>query len=71
MVAASAGSAAPSEGVPSATDAKPLLGVNFIQYRFHPPYCWGNHILLDYHLPGVREEVVLALHAMRASVPPA
>lgn len=47
--------------------AAPLLGVNLIQYRFVAPYCWGNHILLDYHLGGVREEVVPALHAMRAA----
>lgn len=45
----------------------PLLGVNLIQYRFYAPYCWGNHILLDYHQLAVREEIIPALHAMRAA----
>ena len=65
-VAASAGLSDPERLAAGATRT-PLLGVNLIQYRFHPPYCWGNHILLDYHRPGVREEIVPLLHAMRAA----
>lgn len=51
----------------SAETGTPLLGVNLIQYRFFAPYCWGNHILLDYHQFGTRDDVVPSLYAMRAA----
>lgn len=63
---AGAGSARP-EGRSSSADAAPLLGANLVQYRYALPYCWGNHILLDYDRPGVRQQVVPSLHAMRAA----
>ena len=67
IVAASAQGAAGTGSTGSLPDERPWLGVNLIQYRFDPPNCWGSHILLDYHFPGVRSEVVGALHAMRAA----
>ena len=51
----------------SATRDTPLLGANLIQYEYALPYCWGRHIVLDYHVSTVRDQVVPALHAMRAA----
>lgn len=56
-----------SDGLSSTEARTPLLGANLVQYRYVLPYCWGNHILLDYDRPGVREVVVPSLHAMRAA----
>ena len=61
-----AGAARPRE-LAFEADGTPLLGANLIQYRYALPYCWGNHIIIDYDRPGVREQVVLSLHAMRAA----
>ena len=56
-----------STSTSSATRDAPLLGANLIQYEYALPYCWGRHIILDYHSSAVRDQVVPALHAMRAA----
>lgn len=60
-----AGTAA--RGPVSANTAGPLMGMNLQLYEYLMPNCWGGHIILNYDMPGVREKVAPALHAMRAA----